>query len=143
MRLLVVIVNFYINFVIVCIVFCRMINFVEISRICDVHRNLKFNWIFNILMSIFEITVCFFSVTMTIMSNFLEIHEKWINLCFCSFNFALCVLIYCSHLLYIRIKIRQFFVVDSLYAKMLTSSTKSWKLICNLMSTHKFNNFAL
>ena len=143
MRLFVVIVSFHVNFVIVCIVFCRVISFAKNSRMCDAHRNLKFNSIFNILTFVFEITTCFSSFTMTVMLNFFEILEKWISSCFCSLNLISCVLIYSMHLSYIWISIRQFCFVDSLYVRMLISSTKSWELIFSLMSSHRSNSSAL
>ena len=134
---------FQIKFSIMLTALCLFINFAFIWRKCDSHFNLKFNWIFNILKSIFALIRCFFNVMLTFMLYLFKIFEKWINLCFCSLNLKSCFFVHSTIFFYVFFNILQFCFVDLLYVNMLMSFTNSITLKRNLTFSHDFNRFAL
>ena len=132
-----------IEFSIILIILYLFINFVFIWRKCDFHFNLKFNWIFNILRSIFALIRYFFNVMLMFMLYFFKIFEKWISLCFRSLNVKSCLFVHLTTLFHVFFNISQFCFVDLLYINMLISFTNLVALKCNLTFSHDFSKSAL
>ena len=122
---------------------CLFINFIFIWWRCDLHLNLKFNWIFNILKSVFALIRRFFNIMLMFMLYLLKVFEKWINSCFRSLNLKSCLFAHSATFFYIFFNISQFRFVDSLYVNMLMSFTNSMTLKRNLTFSHDFSRFAL
>ena len=134
---------FYVKFSIILTTLCLFINFALIWRRWNFHFNLKFNWIFSTLRSMFTFIWCFLNVILIFILYFLEIFKKWISLCFRSLNLNSCFFVYLKILFHAFFNTSQFRFVNSLYVNMLMSFTKSVTLKRNLTFLHVFNKSAL
>ena len=134
---------FYMKFSIILTTLYLFINFALIWRKWNFHFNLKFNWTFNILRSMFAFIWCFFNIMLIFILCFFEILEKWINSCFRSLNLNSCLFVYLKFLFHIFFNTSQFRFINSLYVNILMLFTKSVTLKRNLTSSHVFNKFAL
>ena len=134
---------FHVKFSIMLTILCLFINFASIWRKWNSHFNLKFNWIFNILKSMFAFIRCFFNIMLIFILYFFEVFTKWINSCFYSLNLNSCLFIHLRTLFYIFFNMSQFCFINLLYINMLMSFTKSVTLKCNLTFLYVFNKFAL
>ena len=95
---LVVIDEFQVNSMIVCMIFYLITSFALTWCMWVTHFNLKFNWTFKILIFNFESIWCFINFTSTFILNHLKILVKWISSCFVFKNLISCVFDHCLHL---------------------------------------------